>query len=205
MAVENIKAAIEAVLFSNGQSVERSRIARALEIEEKQVETAVNELITDYKEQKRGITIIKLDDAYQMTASKEYAPQIRTVMDLRRNTPLSQAALEVLAVVAYNQPVTKAFVEQVRGVDCSGVIGSLTAKGLVEEKGRLELPGRPLLYGTTENFLRCFNIESIDRLPPLPENDAEEKSDETQSEQNKEQAQNEDAEPAENSTKDADG
>lgn len=205
MAVENIKAAIEAVLFSNGQSVERSRIARALEIEEKQVETAVNELIADYKEQKRGITIIKLDDAYQMTASKEYAPQIRTVMDLRRNTPLSQAALEVLAVVAYNQPVTKAFVEQVRGVDCSGVIGSLTAKGLVEEKGRLELPGRPLLYGTTENFLRCFNIESIDRLPPLPENDAEEKSDETQSEQDKEQAQNEDAEPAENSTKDADG
>lgn len=205
MAVENIKAAIEAVLFSNGQSVERSRIARALEIEEKQVETAVNELIADYKEQKRGITIIKLDDAYQMTASKEYAPQIRTVMDLRRNTPLSQAALEVLAVVAYNQPVTKAFVEQVRGVDCSGVIGSLTAKGLVEEKGRLELPGRPLLYGTTENFLRCFNIESIDRLPPLPENDAEEKSDETQSEQDKEQAQDEDSEPAENLTKDADG
>lgn len=205
MAVENIKAAIEAVLFSNGQSVERSRIARALEIEEKQVETAVNELIADYKEQKRGINIIKLDDAYQMTASKEYAPQIRTVMDLRRNTPLSQAALEVLAVVAYNQPVTKAFVEQVRGVDCSGVIGSLTAKGLVEEKGRLELPGRPLLYGTTENFLRCFNIESIDRLPPLPENDAEEKSDETQSEQDKEQAQDEDSEPAENLTKDADG
>ena len=108
-----------------------------------------------------------------MVSCKEYAPQIRTVMDLRRNTPLSQAALEVLAVVAYNQPVTKAFVEQVRGVDCSGVIGSLTAKGLVEEKGRLELPGRPLLYGTTENFLRCFNISSIDELPPLPENDEE--------------------------------
>ena len=103
-----------------------------------------------------------------MVSKKEFAPQIRTVMDLRRNTPLSQAALEVLAVVAYNQPVTKAFVEQVRGVDCSGVIGSLTTKGLVEEKGRLELPGRPLLYGTTENFLRCFNISSLDELPPLP-------------------------------------
>ena len=113
-----------------------------------------------------------------MVSCKEYAPQIRTVMDLRRNTPLSQAALEVLAVVAYNQPVTKAFVEQVRGVDCSGVIGSLTAKGLVEEKGRLELPGRPLLYGTTENFLRCFNISSIDELPPLPENDEESKDEE---------------------------
>jgi segregation and condensation protein B len=112
-----------------------------------------------------------------MTAVKDYAPQIRTVMDLRRNTPLSQAALEVLAVVAYNQPVTKAFVEQVRGVDCSGVIGSLTTKGLVEEKGRLELPGRPLLYGTTEHFLRCFNIASLDELPPLPE-DGEKKEEE---------------------------
>lgn len=99
-------------------------------------------------------------------------------MDLRRNTPLSQAALEVLAVVAYNQPVTKAFVEQVRGVDCSGVIGSLTTKGLVEEKGRLELPGRPLLYGTTENFLRCFNISSLDELPPLPEGDEDKESEE---------------------------
>ena len=82
-------------------------------------------------------------------------------------------ALEVLAVVAYNQPVTKAYVEQVRGVDCSGVIGSLTTKGLLEEKGRLELPGRPLLYGTTENFLRCFNISSLEELPPLPEQNDE--------------------------------
>ena len=90
-------------------------------------------------------------------------------MTVSLKTPLSQAALEVLAVVAYNQPVTKAFVEQVRGVDCSGVIGSLTTKGLIEEKGRLELPGRPLIYGTTENFLRCFNVSSLDELPALPE------------------------------------
>ena len=116
-----------------------------------------------------------------MVSVKEYAPQIRTIMDLRRNSPLSQAALEVLAVVAYNQPVTKAFVEQVRGVDCSGVIGSLTLKGLVEEKGRLELPGRPLLYGTTENFLRCFNISSLEELPPLPENDEESNNDNAES------------------------
>lgn len=106
---------------------------------------------------------------------------------MRRNTPLSQAALEVLAVVAYNQPVTKAFVEQVRGVDCSGVLGSLTTKGLVEEKGRLELPGRPLLYGTTENFLRCFNLESIENLPPLPESDKNANSEE---ESEKEQPEN---------------
>ncbi len=170
----NITAAIEAILFSNGDSVEKSRIAQALEIPEKLVDESVDKLIDDYKAHDRGITIIKLDSAYQMTAVKQYAEQIRTVMDLRRNTPLSQAALEVLAVVAYNQPVTKAFVEQVRGVDCSGVIGSLTTKGLIEEKGRLELPGRPLLYGTTEHFLRCFNISNLKELPPLPEDDKKE-------------------------------
>ena len=174
MADLNIKAAIEAILFASGSSVETKRIAQALEITEEQTEEYISALIDDYNSANRGITIIKLDDAYQMVSCKEYAPQIRTVMDLRRNTPLSQAALEVLAVVAYNQPVTKAFVEQVRGVDCSGVIGSLTAKGLVEEKGRLELPGRPLLYGTTENFLRCFNINSLEELPPLPETENEE-------------------------------
>lgn len=174
MADLNIKAAIEAILFANGSSVETKRIAQALEITEKQAEEHISALVDDYNSSNSGITIIKLDDAYQMVSCKEYAEQIRTVMDLRRNTPLSQAALEVLAVVAYNQPVTKAFVEQVRGVDCSGVIGSLTAKGLVEEKGRLELPGRPLLYGTTENFLRCFNINSLEELPPLPETENEE-------------------------------
>lgn len=140
MAVENISAAIEAILFSNGASVETSRLAKALEITEKKVDECISELIKDYSSEKRGITIIKLDNSYQMVSCKEYAPQIRTVMDLRRNTPLSQAALEVLAVVAYNQPVTKAFVEQVRGVDCSGVIGSLTAKGLVEERADLNCP-----------------------------------------------------------------
>lgn len=186
MAVENIKAAIEAVLFANGSSVEIGRIAQALEISAKEADKYISELIDDYNASKRGITIIRLDNSYQMVSCKEYAPQIRTVMDLRRNSPLSQAALEVLAVVAYNQPVTKAFVEQVRGVDCSGVIGSLTAKGLVEEKGRLELPGRPLLYGTTENFLRCFNLESLDFLPALPEDD-ENQEKETQEPQNDEQ------------------
>ena len=171
MDEQHIRPAIEAILFANGASVELSRIAQALEISDEQAREQTEALMADYNAQNRGITIIRLKDSYQMVTVKEYAPQIRTVMDLRRNTSLSQAALEVLAVVAYNQPVTKAFVEQVRGVDCSGVIGSLTAKGLVEEKGRLELPGRPLLYGTTEHFLRCFNISSLDELPPLPESE----------------------------------
>lgn len=196
MAVENLKSAIEAILFASGSSVELSKIADALEIDTKTAEEQINLLIDDYNSAQRGITIIKLKDSYQMVSVKEYAPQIRTVMDLRRNTPLSQAALEVLAVVAYNQPVTKAFVEQVRGVDCSGVIGSLTAKGLVEEKGRLELPGRPLLYGTTENFLRCFNVESIEQLPPLPENDDENSEQDSISEPESDVADNEN--PAQN-------
>lgn len=173
MDEQHIRAAIEAILFANGASVSLSRMAQALEISDEQARQQVEALMTEYSVQKRGITIIRLKDSYQMVTVKEYAPQIRTVMDLRRNTPLSQAALEVLAVVAYNQPVTKAFVEQVRGVDCIGVIGSLTAKGLLEEKGRLELPGRPLLYGTTEHFLRCFNLSSLDELPPLPESEEE--------------------------------
>lgn len=135
MEKQEIKAAIEAVLFAAGAPVEADRLANALETELKAVKTAADELITEYNASERGLTIIKLNDSYQMCNKKEYGEYIRRVMDLRRNTPLSQAALEVLAVVAYNQPVTKAFVEQVRGVDCSGVIGSLTAKGLVEERG----------------------------------------------------------------------
>lgn len=178
-------AAVEAILFASGSPVEPEKIAEALEMKPSQAEKLILELMDDYEKQERGITIIKLNKSYQMVSAKKFAPEIRKVMDLRRNTPLSQAALEVLAVVAYNQPVTKAFVEQVRGVDCSGVLGSLTSKGLVEEKGRLELPGRPLLYGTTENFLRCFNLESIENLPPLPESDKDGKTDgESENEEN---------------------
>ena len=138
---------------------------------ESSVQTQLDILMGEYAELDRGITVIRLNDSYQMVTVKAYAPQVRKAMDLRRNIPLSQAAMEVLAVIAYNQPVTKSFVEQVRGVDCSGVIGSLTSKGLIEERGRLELPGRPLLYGTTDHFLRCFSISSLDELPPIPKDE----------------------------------
>ncbi|MBQ2943418.1 MAG: SMC-Scp complex subunit ScpB [Ruminococcus sp.] len=177
MSELNIKNAIEAILFASGDSVSLGRMAQALELTEKQVRKYADELLEEYNSSSRGITIIRLEDSYQMVSNEEYAPQIRTVMDLRRNTPLSQAAMEVLAVVAYNQPVTKAFVEQVRGVDCSGVIGSLTAKDLIEEKGRLELPGRPLVYGTTENFLRCFGISDLSELPEIPASSSENSED----------------------------
>ncbi len=174
MSELNIKNAIEAVLFASGSSVPVSRIATALEISEKEAKKQLDALMNEYTGADRGITIVRLDDAYQMVSRDEYAPQIRTVMDLRRNTPLSQAAMEVLAVVAYNQPVTKAFIEQIRGVDCSAVLSNLCQKSLVEEVGRLELPGRPLIYGTTAEFLRCFNVSSIAELPELPREKTEE-------------------------------
>ena len=104
-----------------------------------------------------------------MCTKSSYADYIRKALDIRRNTPLSQAAMETLAIVAYNQPVTRAFIDQVRGVDCGAVVQGLVAKNLVEEKGRLELPGRPLLYGTTPDFLRCFGLSSLEELPPLPQ------------------------------------
>lgn len=170
---ENI-CAIEAILFASGSSVSIDKIMSALDIKKAQALEYIRVLVEEYNSEKRGLEIIKLNDSYQMVTKKAYAPQIRTVMDLKRNTPLSQAALEVLAVVAYNQPVTKAFIEQVRGVDCSGVLSSLAAKDLVEERGRLELPGRPLLYGTTENFLRCFGLSSLEELPSLPEKEGKE-------------------------------
>ena len=131
------KAAVEAILFANGSPAEPDKIAQAIEMEPSQAEKLILELMDDYEKQERGIRIIKLNKSYQMVSAKKFAPEIRKVMDLRRNTPLSQAALEVLAVVAYNQPVTKAFVEQVRGVDCSGVLGSLTQRDLSRKRADL--------------------------------------------------------------------
>lgn len=168
MTEKEYRSALEAILFSAGDSVDIERLSQTFELPESAIEEQLRILIQEYADEERGITIVKLNNSYQMVSVKAYAPYVRKAMDLRRNIPLSQAAMEVLAVIAYNQPVTKSFVEQVRGVDCSGVIGSLTTKGLIEERGRLELPGRPLLYGTTENFLRCFSISSIDELPAIP-------------------------------------
>lgn len=179
MEEEKLKPAIEAILFACGTPAETIKIAQALEITEEKAEELLKSLMEDYSNRKSGIKIVRLGKSYQMCTEKEYADIIRTVLDLRRNTPLSQAALEVLAIIAYNQPVTKAFVEQIRGVDCSGVVSSLVARELIEEKGRLELPGRPLIYGTTENFLRCFNVSDVSELPPLPQKNTDEEKSES--------------------------
>ena len=169
---------IEAILFAGGEPVALDRIAQVLGVRTYAVEEILAVLKKKYNTRNSGIHLLVLGDAAQFCTNPAFIEPVRAALDLKRNTPLSQAAMEVLAVVAYNQPVTKAFVEQVRGVDCSGVVGSLVQKGLLEERGRLELPGRPLLYGTTENFLRCFQLSSIDQLPPPPGGDGEEDQEE---------------------------
>ncbi len=166
---EQIRAACEAILFASGEPVEATRIAEALELEPEVVTGALWELARSLDERGSGICLLRLGSKYQLCSRVEYAQQVRSVLDIKKNAPLSPAAFEVLAVVAYNQPVTKAYIEQIRGVDCSGVVSTLCQKGLLEEKGRLDLPGRPLLYGTTLDFLRCFCLSSLADLPELPE------------------------------------
>lgn len=164
----------EAILFASGEPVSLERVAQVLEVKTTVIVEVVAQLQERYNHPESGIHLLLLGDSAQFSTNGAYIEPVRAVLDLKRNTPLSQAAMEVLAVVAYNQPVTKAFVEQVRGVDCSGVIGSLMQKELLEERGRLELPGRPLLYGTTENFLRCFQLKSLEDLPPPPSSEEKE-------------------------------
>ena len=173
-----LQSILEAVLFACGDPIELSKLSAALELDELAVGENLSYLADKYTQNNSGIRLLKLGDKYQLCSAAEFAPQIRAVMDHKRNTPLSQAAFEVLSIVAYNQPVTKAFIEEIRGVDCSAVIGSLCAKELIEEVGRLDLPGKPLVYGTTSNFLRCFSMESLGDLPkiPEPENEKDEES-----------------------------
>ena len=168
---KQLTAACEAILFAYGEPMELTRLSQALEIEDELTEQVLLNLEANLQERGSGLRLLRLENKYQLSTCVEYADLIRSVLEIKRNTPLSQAAFEVLAIVAYNQPITKSYIEQVRGVDCSGVISSLCQKKLIEEKGRLDLPGRPLVYGTTPEFLRCFSLSSLDDLPPLPEND----------------------------------
>lgn len=174
LEIKQYQAAIEAVLFAAGEPLAVSRLAETLELDEETVVRLTEDLKQEINTRGGGLMMVRLGDQYQLCTRQEYAGYVRKALDIRRNTPLSQAAMEVLAIVAYNQPVTKAFIEQVRGVDCGAVVQGLVTKNLVEEKGRLELPGRPLLYGTTPDFLRCFGVSSLQELPPLPQQADEE-------------------------------
>lgn len=166
-------AALEAVLFASGDPISIDRLSQTFEIRPEEIEKYIKELEKKYEEQNSGFYVVRLENTYQLVTREEYAPYIKKAFDIKRRTPLSPAALEVLAVIAYNQPVTRSFIEQVRGVDCSGVVSTLVEKGLIEERGRLELPGRPLLYGTTKTFLRSFSLNDLSDLPPLPKDNPE--------------------------------
>lgn len=170
----NIDAVMEAVLFASGEPLDPDKLSKTLLIDSQEIIESFDRLQREYAKDDHGIMILNLDGKYQMCSKSLYVEQVRTVLSLKSNSPLSNAAFEVLAIIAYNQPVTKSFVEQIRGVDCSGVISTLCQRNLIEERGRLDLPGRPLLYCTTVNFLRCFGIESLDELPSIPESSIEE-------------------------------
>lgn len=170
MKKEELMSAFEAVLFAGGEPISIDRLAQVFEISPETAVNTMDELAVRYSKNGSGLVIERLENSYQMATDEKFAPYIKKTFDIKRRTPLSSAALEVLAVVAYNQPVTRSFIEQVRGVDCSGVVSTLVEKELIEERGRLELPGKPLLYGTTKNFLRCFNMSDLSELPPLPDN-----------------------------------
>ncbi len=183
MKVQQLQAAAEAILFAAGEPLELVRIAEALELDEEYTAKILERLGAELDERESGLCLVRMEDRYQLCTRTQFQDVIRGVLEVKKNAPLSSAAFEVLAVIAYNQPVTKSYIEQVRGVDCSSVVNTLCMRGLVEEKGRLELPGRPLLYGTTPDFLKCFCMSSLTELPELPEKDLprlEDMPDETQ-------------------------
>ncbi|MDR3313660.1 MAG: SMC-Scp complex subunit ScpB [Oscillospiraceae bacterium] len=166
--MNELEAAAEAILFASGEPLELTRLAEALGVDETQANALADALATGLEERGSGLSLVRMADMLQLCTRPQFSDCIRAALTLKSNTPLSPAAFEVLAVVAYHQPVTKAYIEQVRGVDCHHMVSSLCQKGLMEERGRLDLPGRPLIYGTTEEFLKCFCLESLDDLPPLP-------------------------------------
>lgn len=160
---------LEAILFAAGEPVPVSRISLILGIPEEAVEDAAAELSEVFRAEKHSLSVIRMSDKLQLCSSPEVAPVIAKILEQRRPPSLSPAALETLAIVAYYQPVTAANISRIRGVDSSYTVTSLTEKGLIEGKARLEAPGRPTLYGTTDLFLRTMQIRELSELPPLPE------------------------------------
>lgn len=169
MEYMNIKSALEAILFAAGEPVPAARISLILEQDEETVWDAARELSEQYEKEGRGIRILKLDKALQMCSAPEYAAVIGKTLEQRKPPMLSQPALETLAIIAYFQPVTRAYIDQVRGVDSSYTVGVLIDRGLIERCGKLDVPGRPSLLRTTDVFLRTMGISELSQLPTLPD------------------------------------
>lgn len=173
MELKELEAALEGILFASGEPVPVERLCLGLESDRATIDAVAQRLMDEYSFQRRGVRLVRLDASYQMCSAPEYADYIRKTLEGRKPARLSQSALEVLAVIAYFQPATRAYVDQVRGVDSSYTVGLLLERDLIEEAGRLAVPGRPILYRTTKNFLRSFNLTSLEELPELPNSSAE--------------------------------
>jgi len=167
MELNELQRAIEAILFAAGERIELSRLAMALEADPQDIAAAADALMDELSFERRGIRILKLEDGYQMVSSGEMADYVTKALETSEPPKLSSSQLETLTIVAYYQPATKAMVEQIRGVDSSYSITALMNKKLIEESGRLNVPGRPILYRTTADFLRTFGISSLEELPPI--------------------------------------
>ena len=173
MELKELQAALEGILFASGEPVAAERLCTGLDIDRTTLDQVAQHLMDEYSFQHRGIRLIKLDNSYQLCSAPEYADYIRKTLESRKPAKLSQSALEVLAVIAYYQPTTRAYVDQIRGVDSSYTVGLLLERELIEECGRLAVPGRPILYRTTKNFLRSFNLTTLEELPELPDSSPE--------------------------------
>jgi len=168
MELKELEHTIEGILFAAGDPVPMERMAAILEQDVETVERVCSSLADEYRYQRRGICLVRTESSWQMCTAPEYAPQIRKTLEHRKPAKLSQTALEVLAIVAYFQPVTRAYIEQIRGVDSSYTVGLLLERQLIEEAGRLAVPGRPMQFRTTHHFLRTFGLTSLEELPELP-------------------------------------
>lgn len=167
LSEEELFRAIEAVLFAAGYPVPMEKLCQVFSKDKREMRKIAAELCDYFNSLQLGIMILNFEDSLQLCTKEEFKNYIREALGIKMSGKLSASSLEVLAIIAYNQPVTKAFVENIRGVDCSYAISSLMDKGLVDSKDRLDVPGRPMLYSTTENFLRCFGISKLDELPNL--------------------------------------
>ena len=162
------EAAMEAILFASGEPLAIDRICLALDLDRPTAEQILQKLGDSYAFDRRGIRLVRMEDSYQLCSSPDYADVIRKAFEIRKTARLSQPALEVLTIVAYYQPTTRAYIDQVRGVDSAYTVGLLLERGFIEECGRLQVPGRPRLYRTTKKFLRDFHLSSLDELPEMP-------------------------------------
>ena len=169
MEMKEIEAAVEAILFASGEPVRTERICAALELDSATAEQVLQTLMDYYAYERRGIRLLRMEDSWQLCSAPDHAEAVRKAFEIRKPAKLSQPALEVLTIIAYYQPTTRAYVDQIRGVDSAYTIGLLLERKLIEECGRLQVPGRPHLYRTTKQFLRAFHLSSLEDLPEMPD------------------------------------